>query len=1104
MKGKKLVALLAAGAMVFSPAGMALGTPLGGMFASTVSAAEADEYLYYNEETGAYEAREIPTTAVSVTANDTRWTEGWYVVDQDITIGSEDAASRVFVDGNVHLVVKDGCDLTVNGGIRVASGDSFTVYAQSTEKEEMGTLTAVELNGNHAAIGGNSNESVGKISLNGGIITVTCLVNSLGAGIGGGNGHDGGKISINGGVVNVYPGNAGSGAGIGGGFHGGSGQIQINNGEITIETSNAESNFDRDGAGIGSGSGASSNADGNIVINNGTINVCHNKTETYGSQSSGAAIGAGAGSNIGNIVINGGSINVSEYAVGIGGNSTVNSNLTGHITINNGEIVARGSSIGIGTNSKSEVNILITNGNVQASGDTGIGGGNKTTIKITGGNIQASATGSGAGIGGLGSFSGRVSLPNIEINGGTIIAKGANIVRTSSGSSPGESAVGAGIGGGALSFSDGDTGTITITGGDITAIGGKKNYWTGGAGIGAGSSGNSGKIVISGGTIEATGYDGAAAIGSGEGVDSNTIVISGGSVTAAAISENTNFGPGAAIGGGYLANSGTVYVSGGVVKATGGKGDQNFPPSAGIGAGSNGTSGNIVISGGTITANGGAGNGYYNDAPAIGSYDGTSGTFSTVLPENGISTLGLLDDASSSRSGNAVVFANGYGSIDRPISDISQQDSWGGLFFLNGEGMMLGQTVKPTDSFILPEGYSFTINQLQTLDLTNILMTLNNTGIYNNGTIINPEGKHLLLINNGGDNIGVIQPDPENPPADLTGLSALVEEAKAAIASGQYTEDSIKELETLIETVENAETLTDEQVKTYISQIQTAMNALKKPVDTSGVDQVISAFEGRTDLDQYTDESVKAVNDLIAEYQSKTGLTQDEIDEYFSKIQTAIEGLRYEIDTTAIDREIEKFNEMTLTNYTAESVKAVRDVIDEYTRAIAAGENLSQNDVDQYLARIQEKVAALEWTSGEHYGGVYDKIRELIQQAYDMLNSGTHYLEDAVAAMNKVIQRAQQVLKIPDLDYRSEEAEIIVYLEDAIDNLENSIDNYYGLDMSAYTNLVRQAEQLEELGYHGPAYNDLWRMINNSRLISPTRRQLTPMSRKWMLSYSRL
>lgn len=30
MKGKKLVALLAAGAMVFSPAGMALGTPLGG------------------------------------------------------------------------------------------------------------------------------------------------------------------------------------------------------------------------------------------------------------------------------------------------------------------------------------------------------------------------------------------------------------------------------------------------------------------------------------------------------------------------------------------------------------------------------------------------------------------------------------------------------------------------------------------------------------------------------------------------------------------------------------------------------------------------------------------------------------------------------------------------------------------------------------------------------------------------------------------------------------------------------------------------------------------------------------------------------------------
>ena len=44
MKCKKLVALLAAGAMVFSPAGMALGTPLEGVFASAVSAADAVDY----------------------------------------------------------------------------------------------------------------------------------------------------------------------------------------------------------------------------------------------------------------------------------------------------------------------------------------------------------------------------------------------------------------------------------------------------------------------------------------------------------------------------------------------------------------------------------------------------------------------------------------------------------------------------------------------------------------------------------------------------------------------------------------------------------------------------------------------------------------------------------------------------------------------------------------------------------------------------------------------------------------------------------------------------------------------------------------------------
>ena len=1006
MKGKKLVALLAAGAMVFSPAGMALGTPLEGVFASAVSAADAVDYLYYDEASETYKTGTV-SEYTSVTAGDYEWETGIYVLDTNVTYGTEETSRRVAVKGDVKLILKDGCTLTANGGIQVSEGNSLTIYAQSENEETMGQLNAISMFKNNAGIGGNDEENCGTITIHGGIITAKSSVEpddsciSNGAGIGGGNQGDGGIITINGGIINATgglvwkgaPGISGSGAAIGGGAEADGGNITINGGTIYPEYS--------EGAGIGGGRSAKA---GTIKINAGNIKILDVKTNTLGA--------------------------------GIGGGSSSDG---GFITINNGNITINGSSNGTGI----------------GSGHTG----KIDDIVINGGNLDIQMSTSSPCIG---RTSGSSPYCQIEINGGTILAHNTR---------------GIGIGGSGT--------TIAVTNGTIEATGGN-----GGAGIG-GSSGSSltsypvVDINISGGDIEAIAENGGAAIGGNVRSDTGTIVVSGGTVQATATSDNITNGAGAGIGSGYQGDGGNVIITGGNVTAIGGDGDQNVRPSSGIGPGAGGTGGNVIITGGVVTATGGGkGDGSYNQAPAIGSYDGTSGTFSTVLPENGISTLGLLDDASSSRSGNAVVFANGYGSIDSPISDLSQQDSWGGLFFLNGEGMMLGQTVKPTDSFILPEGYSFTINQLQTLDMSNAVMyMLDNCVINNNGKIINPDNKHIITLDTDGnkeDNGEVVNPDPENPPADLTGLSALIEEAKAAIASGQYTEDSLKELEILIETVESAETLTDEQVKTYISQIQNAMDALKKPVDTSGVDQVISAFESRTDLDQYTDESVKAVNDLIAEYQSKTGLTQDEIDEYLSKIQSAIDGLRYEIDTTAIDREIKKFNEMTLTNYTAESVKAVRDVIDEYTRAIATGENLSQNDVDQYLARIQEKVAALEWTSGEHYGGVYDKIRELIQQAYDMLNSGTHYLEDAITEVNNAIQHAQQVLKIPDLSYRSEEAEDAIFsLEDAIDYLKNNVDNYYGLDMSAYTNLVRQDEQLEELGYHGPAYNDLWRMINN-------------------------
>ena len=61
--------------------------------------------------------------------------DSWYVVTgSDVTI-----SGRVTVNGSVHLILTDGCSLTVTGGIQVAAGNSLTIYGQ---RGDTGSLTA--------------------------------------------------------------------------------------------------------------------------------------------------------------------------------------------------------------------------------------------------------------------------------------------------------------------------------------------------------------------------------------------------------------------------------------------------------------------------------------------------------------------------------------------------------------------------------------------------------------------------------------------------------------------------------------------------------------------------------------------------------------------------------------------------------------------------------------------------------------------------------------------------------------------------------------------------------------------------------------------------
>ena len=108
--------------------------------------------------------------------------------------------------------------------------------------------------------------------------------------------------------------------------------------------------------------------------------------------------------------------------------------------------------------------------------------------------------------------------------------------------------------------------TLTIRGtGSLTVTGGSG----GGAGIGGNNEGNCGSIVISGGTITATGGSGGAGIGLGfsSGCEFGDITISGGTVTAKGGSGGAGIGLGASWGG-----CKDITISGGTVAAMGSDG----------------------------------------------------------------------------------------------------------------------------------------------------------------------------------------------------------------------------------------------------------------------------------------------------------------------------------------------------------------------------------------------------------------------------------------------------------------------------------------------------------------------------------------------------
>ena len=350
--------------------------------------------------------------------SDDKWYDlpaGWYVVKGNVTF-----TPRLDTHGAVNLILTDGSHLETEWGINVKEGDTFTVYAQSTDENTMGKLTAclseeeptsdikyyVWPDSGMTGIGSsvryrkhNSGltESDGDIIINGGNIRargqegVACIGGTSGDNVTWSEKSDirkCGSVTINGGIVRTetakrYPLFVNNGIGSVRGY---GGSVTINGGTVVAEAR---------------GDAIATGRNGSITINGGNITARGGLyVSKFGKIGYGNGSGIGSDSVINNITINGGNIDAysARDGLGIGSAGTATVKITGGVikAVSNDEAAIGLCEYGTGS-------VSITGGKITAIGQgsaDGIGG--YADVSITGGEIDVSVEGSGVAIGGKG------------------------------------------------------------------------------------------------------------------------------------------------------------------------------------------------------------------------------------------------------------------------------------------------------------------------------------------------------------------------------------------------------------------------------------------------------------------------------------------------------------------------------------------------------------------------------------------------------------------------------------------------------------------------------------------------------------------------------
>ena len=325
-----------------------------------------------------------------------------------------------------------------------------------------------------------------------------------------------------------------------------------------------------------------------------------------------------------------------------------------------------------------------------------------------------------------------------------------------------------------------------------------------------------------------------------------------------------------------------------------------------------------------------------------------------------------------------------------------------------------------------------------------------------------------FVVNEAGDGTLVFTAPEKNAPQldkfDITlveekapvvvnkdALKAAINTAKEALKEeDKYTEESVKALKDAVAEAEKVvadENATQESVDAATKAVEEATKGLaEKPAPEVNKDALKAAIntakEALKEEDKYTEESVKALKDAVAEAEkvvADENATQESVDAATKAVEEATKGLAEkpapEVNKDALKAAINTAKEALKEEdkYTEESVKALEAAVAEAEKVVA-DENATQESVDAATTAVEEATRSL--TEKPAVPEVNkDALKAALAEAAQKLENAENFTEESVKALKEAMDLAQSVLDNPEANQAEADAATTA-VRTAIENLQ--------------------------------------------------------------------